>query len=100
MTLLSLKVYIDQVEDVETLSRLVDETALRLYEVKIRTSGRRLRMVLGNVEMVFWGQELDTGEIYRAANWFEYSISKLRMAEHLGCIGVYSSSERSSMGAC
>jgi hypothetical protein len=38
MTLLTLKVYIDQVEDVETLSRLVDKTALRLYEEKIGSS--------------------------------------------------------------
>jgi hypothetical protein len=44
------------VEDVETLSRLVDETALRLYEVKIRTREHRLRMVLENVDF-FGGAE-------------------------------------------
>ena len=37
MTLLTLEVYIDPQEDVETLSLLVDEMALRLYEKKIRT---------------------------------------------------------------
>jgi hypothetical protein len=58
MTLLTLKVYIDQVEDVETLSRLVDETALRLYEVKIRTREHRLRMVLENVDFFGEGRSL------------------------------------------
>jgi hypothetical protein len=47
MTLLTLKVYIYQVE---------------------------------NVEIGFLGQELDAGEIYRDANWFEYSMSKRRMS--------------------
>jgi hypothetical protein len=30
---------------------------------------------------IFWGgQKLDTREIYRDANWFEYSMSKRRMS--------------------
>ena len=70
MTLLTLRVYIDDVQGVGTLSLLVDETALRLYEEQIRVSERRLRMALDTVEMGFWEQDFGNGEIYRDANWY------------------------------
>jgi len=70
MTLLTLRVYIDDSEGVGTLSLLVDETALRLYEEQIRVSEHRLRMALDTVEMGFWEQDLSTREIYRDANWY------------------------------
>ena len=69
MTLLTLKVYIDESEGEGTLSLLVDETALRLYEEQIRLSEHRLRMALDTVEMGFWEQDLTTGEIFRDVNW-------------------------------
>lgn len=69
LTLLTLRIYIDEVEGLGTLSLLVDETALRLYEEQIRNSEHRLRMALDNVEMGFWEQDLLSGEIFRDANW-------------------------------
>ena len=69
MTLLTLSVYIDESEGVGTLSLLVDETALRLYEEQIRDSEHRLRMALDTVEMGFWEQDLLSGEIFRDTNW-------------------------------
>jgi signal transduction histidine kinase len=69
MTLLTLKVYIDESEGEGTLSLLVDETALRLYEEQIRLSEHRLRMALDTVEMGFWEQDLASGEIFRDVNW-------------------------------
>jgi PAS domain S-box-containing protein len=89
MTLLTLKVYIDQVEDFGTLSLLVDETSLRLYEEQIRTSERRLRMALENVEMGFWGQNLETNEIVRGANWCR--ILNVDTAEEADSLTVWSS---------
>jgi signal transduction histidine kinase len=69
MTLLTLKVYINESEGEGTLSLLVDETALRLYEEQIRLSEHRLRMALDTVEMGFWEQDLASGEIFRDVNW-------------------------------
>ncbi|MDP4611985.1 MAG: hypothetical protein NWT02_12415, partial [Opitutales bacterium] len=62
MTLLTLHIYIDQLEDYGTLSLLVDETALRIYEDKVRTSEDSLRFALDNAEMGFWDQNLETRE--------------------------------------
>jgi signal transduction histidine kinase len=70
MTLLTLRMYIDDVCGVGTLSLLVDETALRLYEQRVQTSEHRLRMALDNLEMAFWEQDFDEREIYRDANWY------------------------------
>jgi signal transduction histidine kinase len=70
MTLLTLRVYIDDFAGVGTLSLLVDETALRLYEEQIRMSEHRLRMALDTVGMGFWEQGLSTREIYRDKNWY------------------------------
>ena len=69
MTLLTLKVFINESEGEGTLSLLVDETALRLYEEQIRLSEHRLRMALDTVEMGFWEQDLGSGEIFRDVNW-------------------------------
>jgi PAS domain S-box-containing protein len=79
MTLLTLRIYIDEVEGLGTLSLLVDETALRLYEERIRTSEHRLRMALDNVEMGFWEQDLVSQEVFRDANW--YRILEVDTAE-------------------
>lgn len=70
MTLLTLRVYIDEAEGVGTLSLLVDETTLRLYEEQVRRSEHRLRMALGTVEMGFWEQDIASGRVFRDANWF------------------------------
>ncbi|CAA6692594.1 MULTISPECIES: ATP-binding protein [unclassified Lentimonas] len=70
MTLLTLRVFIDDVLGVGTLSLLVDETALRMYEEQVEVSEHRLRMALDTVEMGFWEQDLGTREIYRDTNWY------------------------------
>ena len=70
MTVLTLKVYIDAVHGVGTLSLLVDETALRLYEQRIQTSEYRLRMAMETVEMAFWEQDLQAQTVYRDAHWY------------------------------
>ena len=69
MTLLTLRIYIDQLEDYGTLSLLVDETALRIYEDRVRTSEHSLRLALDNAEMGFWDQDLETREISCDVNW-------------------------------
>ena len=70
MTLLTLRVYIDEVTGIGTLSLLVDETALRLYEEQVLRSEHRLRMALDTVEMGFWEQDIASGRVFRDANWF------------------------------
>jgi len=70
MTLLTLRMYIDDVCGDGTLSLLVDETALRLYEERVQASEHRLRMALDNLEMAFWEQDFDGRKIYRDANWY------------------------------
>jgi len=79
MTLLTLRVYIDDIEGIGTLSLLVDETVLRLYEEQIRVSEHRLRVALDTVEMGFWEQDLGSREIYRDTNW--YRILEVDAAE-------------------
>ncbi len=69
MTLLTLRIFIDQIHDYGTLSLLVDETALRIYEEKVRTSEQSLRLALNNADVGFWDQDLLTRKISCDANW-------------------------------
>jgi PAS domain S-box-containing protein len=71
LNLLTLRIYIDPLNDFGTLSLLVDETTLRAYENKIRTSENSLRLALDNAQMGFWDQALDTGIAYCDANWLK-----------------------------
>ncbi len=71
MTLLTLRIYIDQMDDYGTLSLLVDETALRIYEKKVRTSEHSLRLALDNAELGFWDQDLSTNRVTCDVNWLE-----------------------------
>ena len=70
MTLLTLRMYIDDVSGIGTVSLLVDETALRLYEQRIQVSEHRLRMALDNAEMAFWERDLLNQTIYCDASWY------------------------------
>lgn len=70
LTLLSLGIYIDPLEEMGTLSLLIDETALRLYENKARRSERGLRLALDSALMGFWEESLETGQVLGDANWF------------------------------
>lgn len=58
LTLFTLRVYVDSLKDFGLLCLLVDETAVRLYEAKIRESEYRLRMALDNTEMGYWEQDV------------------------------------------
>lgn len=70
MTLLSLGLFIDPLEDMGTLSLLIDETALRRYEDKARRSEHGLRLALDSARMGFWNKDLETGEASGDANWY------------------------------
>jgi PAS domain S-box-containing protein len=70
LTLLSLGLYIDPIEEVGTLSLLIDETALRLYEDKIRRSEHSLRLALDSARMGFWDKDLGDGQSVIDANWY------------------------------
>ncbi len=70
MTLLTLRMMIDQEDDFGTLSLLVDETALRLYEEKIRQSEQNLHLALNNARMGFWDENVKTKEVRCDENWY------------------------------
>lgn len=70
MTLLTLRMMIDHEDDFGTLSLLVDETALRLYEEKIRQSERNLHLALNNARMGFWDEYVKTKEVRCDENWY------------------------------
>lgn len=70
MTLLSLGIFIDSLNEMGTLSLLVDETALRLHEDKVRQSERSLRLALDSARMGFWDEDLESGQTATDANWF------------------------------
>ncbi|NBB80776.1 MAG: PAS domain S-box protein [Verrucomicrobia bacterium] len=70
MTLLSLRMFIDQEDDFGSLSLLIDETALHAYEVKIRQSERNLQLALHNAKMGFWTENIKTRELNCDDNWY------------------------------
>ncbi|MGZ0656259.1 PAS domain-containing sensor histidine kinase [Coraliomargarita sp. W4R53] len=70
MTLLTLRMMVDQEDDFGTLSLLVDETALRLYEEKIRQSEENLHLALNNARMGFWDGNLKTKQVRCDENWY------------------------------
>jgi signal transduction histidine kinase len=70
LTLLTLRMLIDQENDFGTLSLLVDETALRLYEEKIRQSEQNLHVALNNARMGFWNEDIKTQQIICDENWY------------------------------
>jgi signal transduction histidine kinase len=70
MTLLTLCMLIDQEDDFGTLSLLVDETALRIYEEKVRQSEQNLRLALNNARMGFWNENVKTKEVLCDENWY------------------------------
>lgn len=69
MTLLTLRMYIGQEQDFGTLSLLIDETALRVYEEKVRQGEQNLELALQNARMGFWDQNLQTGKVWCDNNW-------------------------------
>jgi len=70
MTLLTLRMLIDQEDAFGTLSLLVDETALRLYGEKVRQSEQNLHLALNNARMGFWEEDVKTKELRCDENWY------------------------------
>ncbi|WPJ94876.1 ATP-binding protein [Coraliomargarita algicola] len=70
MTLLTLRMMVDQEDDFGTLSLMIDETALRLYEEKIRQSEANLHLALNNARMGFWDENLETKQVNCDENWY------------------------------
>jgi len=70
LTLLSLRLFIDHMDDFGTLSLLVDETSLRLYEDRVQRSEHSLRLALDNARMGFWDEDLITNKAVSDAAWF------------------------------
>lgn len=71
MTLLTLRMYIGQEKDYGTLSLLIDETALRIYEERVRQGEQNLELALQNARMGFWDQNLQAGKIWCDKNWLD-----------------------------
>lgn len=70
LNLLSLKLYIDHLDDFGTLSLLVDETAIRVRDQWVEESGYNLKLALDNAQMGFWDEDLTTGKAICDPNWF------------------------------
>ncbi len=71
MTLLTFRMYIDQEKDYGTLSLLLDESALRIYEEKVRQGEQNLELALQNAGMGFWDEDLRTGKALCDDNWLD-----------------------------
>mgnify|MGYP005850171023 CR=1 FL=1 len=71
LTLISLGLYIDPLEEMGTLSLLIDETALRFYEEKVRLGEHSLRLALDSARMGFWDEDLETGQAVSDAKWYQ-----------------------------
>ncbi|MEM1223057.1 MAG: ATP-binding protein [Verrucomicrobiota bacterium] len=70
LKLATLGIYIDQEKSIGTLSLLIDETALRLSEEKVRISEKRLRSALTSATIGIWDRDHVTEEIYCDENWY------------------------------
>ncbi|MEM7789820.1 MAG: ATP-binding protein [Verrucomicrobiota bacterium] len=70
LNLVTLGIYIDEEESIGTLSLLIDETALRLSEEKVRISEKRLRSALTSATIGIWDRDHVTEEIYCDENWY------------------------------
>jgi signal transduction histidine kinase len=69
MTLLTMPMHIDHYDEDGMLVLLVDETVLRSYEDKVRTTEQSLSLALDNAEMGFWDHNLVTDEVLHNSNW-------------------------------
>jgi len=70
LNLLSLKLYIDHLEDYGTLSLLVDETAVRVREQRVEESRHNLKLALDNAKMGFWDEDVQSGKALCDENWY------------------------------
>ena len=79
LTLFTLPMYLDELAEIGLLCLLVDETAVRLYEERVRVSQDRLSMALAAAEVGFWDRDLTTGQVYVDENC--YRILGMKRAE-------------------
>lgn len=70
LNLLSLKLYIEDLEDYGTLSLLVDKTAVRQHEQLAAESKHSLSVALENAKMGFWDEDIANGKSSCDANWY------------------------------
>lgn len=70
LTWLSLKLYIEHLDDFGTLSILVDETAARIREQRFEESQDNLKLALGNARIGFWNHDFSTGTTTCDTNWY------------------------------
>ncbi|MEO0508906.1 MAG: ATP-binding protein [Verrucomicrobiota bacterium] len=70
MTLLTLRLYIDHLDEYGTLALLIDETALRMYEKRMQKSQDSLRVALDNAGMGFWDEDVVRKRATCDAAWF------------------------------
>ncbi|PXA05648.1 hypothetical protein DDZ13_01880 [Coraliomargarita sinensis] len=70
LNLLSLKLYIDHLDDYGTLSLLVDETAVRVREQRVEESRHNLKLALDNAQMGFWDEDVVAGKAVCDENWY------------------------------
>jgi signal transduction histidine kinase len=70
MNWLTLKLYIEHLEDFGTLSILVDETAVRIREQRFEESQHNLRLALGDARMGFWNHDFVTRKLICDENWY------------------------------
>lgn len=67
---LSLKLYIEHLEDFGTLSILVDETAVRIREQRFEESQHNLWLALANARIGFWNHDFPTRKLNCDENWY------------------------------
>lgn len=70
LNLLSLKLYIEHLDDYGTLSLLVDETAVRLREERVEESKHNLSLALDNAQMGFWDEDISSKKATCDVNWY------------------------------
>lgn len=67
---LSLKLFIEYLEDYGTLSILVDETAVRVREQRFEDSQQNLKLAMDNARIGFWNLDFETKKLTCDANWY------------------------------
>ena len=71
LNFISLKIRIEHLEDDGTLSLLVDETAVRLREERVKESRNNLSLALKNARMGFWDEDLKGKNAVCDDNWYK-----------------------------
>ncbi len=87
LTLLTVALFIEEIDEFGTLSLLIDETELQLYKRRSRESEERLRSALDSAGMGFWDMDVAAQRVFRDRNW--YRILDLEEEEGVGVPGEW-----------